>query len=129
MNNMFNYLYYKLYRAAKQSSLHDTAEFTATIFFGGLIGVNLFVINGFLAKIDLMTFLFSNKNHAGLFGFICILLTSIYYLSNSRYKSIIKKYSKESNKERIRGNIIVAIYVTLSFLLIFVVAFYMPGKL
>ena len=126
---MFNYLYYKLYRAAKQSSLHDTAEFTATIFLGGLIGANLFVINGFLAKVNMMPFLFSNKYQAGFFGFTCIVLTGIYYLGKKRYRLILKKYSQESDNKRIRGNIIVAVYVAISFLLIFAVAFFKPGKL
>lgn len=122
--NMFNYLYYKLYRAAKQSSLHDTAEFTATIFLGGLIGANLFVINGVLAKINVIPFLFSNTLQASLFGFTSIVLTSIYFLTNKRYKSILKKYSQENDRERIRGNIIVAIYAAISFLSIFAVAFF-----
>lgn len=126
---MFNYLYYKLYRAAKLSSLRDTAKFTATIFFGGLIGANIFVLSGFLAKLNIFPFLFSNKYQATLFGFTCIVLASLYYLSNKRYKSIFKKYSQESEKDRIRGNIIVAIYVAISFLSIFAVAFFRPAKL
>lgn len=123
---MFNYLYYKLYRAAMLSSLRDTAEFTATIFWGGLIGANLFVINGFLAKINIMPFLFSNKYQAGFFGFVCILLTSVYYMGKKRYKLIIEKYSQENDKARIKGNAILAIYVAVSFLSIFAVAFYRP---
>jgi hypothetical protein len=129
MKNMFNYLYFKLYRAAKLSALKDTAEFTATIYLGGLISANILVISAFLSKINVLPFLYSNKNEAGLFAFILVVISSIYFLSNKRYKVIIKKYSQETERERKRGNAIVAIYVALSFLLIFAVALYKPGKL
>jgi hypothetical protein len=126
---MFNYLYYKLYRAAKHSSLHSTAEFTATIFLGGLIGANILVIGAFFVKMDMLNIFFRNKFQAGACSFLCIVIASVYYLSNKRYKPIIKKYSQESNRARVRGNIIVSVYVALSFLLIFAVAFFKPGKL
>ncbi len=126
---MFNYLYYKLYRAALKSSLRGTPEFVASVFVGGIISANILVISAFLAKLDVLPFIFSDKNQGGLFGFICIVLTCIYFLTKKRYKLIIKKYSQENDKERVRGNIIVAIYVALSFLLIFAVAFFRPGKL
>lgn len=51
------------------------------------------------------------------------------YYNKVRYKQILTKYSQESEKERIKGNIIVALYVIISFLLIFLVAFFRPEKL
>ena len=126
--NMFNYLYYKLYQASLKSSLSDIPEFLAPVFLGGLISVNILVISAFLAKLDILLFLFSNNTQAGIFALIIIVLT-IFYYRKKRYKPIIKKYSQESQKERVRGNVIVAVYVALSFLLIFVVAFFKPGKL
>ena len=50
-------------------------------------------------------------------------------LSKKALSTNSKKYSQESEKERIRGNIIVALYVSISFLSIFVVTFFIPGKL
>ena len=126
---VFHYLYYKLFKAAKQSSLYDTAEFTATISFGGLLGANLLVISVFLAKLDILPFLYSNNYQAGFASFVCIVLAASYFLRKKRYKFIIKKYSNESEAARRRGNILVALYVALSFLLIFAVAFFRPGKL
>lgn len=52
----------------------------------------------------------------------------IYYNKN-RTDALIEKYIKESNSKRIKGNIIVSIYVAISFLSIFAVAFFRPGKL
>ena len=123
---MINYLYYKLYQASLKSSLHDIPGFLAPLFLGGLISVNIVVISAFLAKMDLMPFLFANHIQGGIFAIMVIVLTGIYY-RNKRYKSILKKYSKEGNKERIRGNVIVAVYVLISFASIFAVAFFRPG--
>lgn len=125
---MFNYLYYKLYQASLKSSLSDIPDFMTAVSFGGLISVNILVISAFLAKIDVMPFWFSSKEQAGGFAFVVIVLTKFYY-RKERYRLIIKKYSQENDKERIRGNVIVAIYVVLSFLLIFAVAFFKSGKL
>jgi len=124
---MFRYLYYKLYQASLKSSLNDMPKFMTAISFGGLIAVNIFVIIGFLAKLDLMPF-YTNKHQAGLSVVICIILTALYF-NNSRVESILKKYSQESNRERIKGNIIVSIYVTFSFLSIFAVGLFKSGKI
>ncbi|WP_158280872.1 hypothetical protein, partial [Pararcticibacter amylolyticus] len=114
-------------KATLKSSLYDIPEFIAPVFLGGLIGANLLVINAFLAKINLLPFWFSSNQQAGGVSLILIVLMVLFYRKDKR-KKILKKYSQESNKERVRGNIVVAIYVALSFLLIFVVAFFKPGQ-
>lgn len=129
MKNIFNYLFYKLYQATLKGSLNDIAEYAASMYFGTLIALNFFVIVGFMAKLKLITFFFSNKYQVGLLVFICIIISAIYFLSNKRYKAIFEKYSQESKKDRIMGNTVVAIYVAISFLSIFVVAFFKSGKL
>lgn len=125
---MFNYLYYKLYQASLKSSLRDIPEFMAAVLFGGLLSANALVISAFIAKIDILPFLFSNEEHAGIFALVLIVLTLLYY-RKERSKSVLKKYSQENEKERIRGNTIVAIYVAISFLSIFAIAFFKPGEL
>jgi len=125
---MFDYLYYKLYQASLKSSLQTIPEFLAPVFLGGLISANILVISAFLAKMDILPFLFSSKEQAGAFASAVIILTMFCY-RKKRYKQVLKKYAQESDKERIRGNIVVAIYVVVSFLLIFAVAFFRPGKI
>ncbi|WP_277633342.1 hypothetical protein [Avrilella dinanensis] len=124
---MFHYLYYKLYQASLKSSLNDMPMFMTAVSFGGLIALNIFVIVGFLAKLDLLPF-YSNKHQAGLSVVACIILTTFYF-NKKRIELILKKYSQESNRKRIKGNIIVSLYVAISFLSIFAVAFFRPGKL
>ncbi|SRR5690554_6176811 len=123
---MFHYLYYKLYQASLKSSLNDMPMFMTAVSFGGLIALNIFVIVGFLAKLDLLPF-YSNKHQAGLSVVACIILTTFYF-NKKRIELILKKYSQESNRKRIKGNIIVSLYVAISFLSIFAVAFFRPGK-
>lgn len=125
---MFHYLYYKLYQATSKGSLYDIAAFAASVYFGGLIAVNIFVITGFLAKLDLLPF-YTNKYQAGLSAVICIVLSCIYFLYNKKHEYILKKYSQEDNRTRIKGNIIVSIYVAISFLSIFAVGLFKSGKL
>ena len=125
---MFNYLYYKLYQASLKSSLRDVPQVLAPIFFGGLISANVLVVSGFLAKIDALPFLFSKNTQGGGFALILIFLAMLYF-KKPRVARILEKYSRETEKERITGNIIVSVYVGLSFLLIFAVAFFRPGKL
>ena len=125
---MFDYLYYKLYQASLKSSLKDMPQILAPIYMGALIGLNIIIINGFLVKIAMLPFLFKNPKLAGWLNAMLIALAMLYYRKEKR-KSVIDKYSQESEKKRIRGNIAVTIYVSLSLILIFAVAFFRPGKL
>jgi hypothetical protein len=90
--------------------------------------VNLLVINALLAKMNFMPFFFSNKKQAAGLAMILIVVAFIYF-KGDKSNHIIEKYSGESKSDRIKGNVIVGIYVGLSFLLIFAVAFFRPGKL
>src|ERR1700692_546360 len=125
---MLNYLYYKLYRAALKSSVKDIPNIAAGAWFGGLISANLLVIYLFLVKINILPYLFGNSMQGGWFFALFIVLAILYYKKDKR-ESILEKYSQESNDERRKGNTIVAVYVALSFLLIFAVAFFKPGTL
>jgi hypothetical protein len=98
------------------------------VFFAGLISVNILVIYLFLVKIDALPYLFTNAKQGGWLVMQLIALSMLYFRKDKR-ETILQKYSEEENKERIRGNIIVSFYVAISFLSIFAVAFFRPGKL
>lgn len=125
---MLNYLYYKLYKASLKSSLNDIPEFFAAVSFGSLIGNNLIVLNMLLSKLDLLPFLLRNKYLGGLFVIVIMMIT-FYYFKGIQLKKVLDKYANETEKNRIKGNILIAIYVAISFLSIFAVAFFRPGKL
>ncbi len=125
---MFEYLYYKLYQAVLKGSLRDIPRIITPIFLGCVISVNLLVINALLAKLDVITFFFTNKKYAGVLAAVLIALAILYY-RDKKADYVLEKYSQENRSERIRGNIIVSVYVAISFLAIFAVAFFKPGKL
>jgi hypothetical protein len=126
---IFDYLYYKFYRATLIGSLKDIAEFAASLYLAGLIGANLLVLGAFLRKINLLPFFFQSKKQVIVF-MICLFAISLtLFLYKKRYKEIINKYEQENEQERKKGNLFVWLYVIISFLLIFILAFYKPGKL
>lgn len=126
---ILDYLYYKLYRANLIGSGKDIAEYAAAILLSGLVFVNLFVIGSFLRKIDLLPLFFKSENQVIIFIILLIAASHLFFLYKSRFKKIISKYENETEAQRKKGNLIVWIYVLISFLSIFVVALYKPGKL
>lgn len=122
-----SYLYYKLYQAVLKGSLRDIPRFVTPVFVAGLISVNIIVLNAFLAKVQLLSFFFSQKL-AALLLIICSILAAILYYNGPKVDEILKKFSNESKAERQRGNFLVWVYVTISFISIFLVAFFRPGK-
>lgn len=124
-----DYLYYKLHRVMLKSSMKDIAEYMAAVAMGGLFGVNLVVINAFLAKLDMVPFLYRSSAVGGGFTVLLMLVIGFVYLNGKKYVEINEKYHEESDSDRVKGNLIVALYVTISFVSIFLVAFFKPGYL
>jgi len=84
-----DYLFYKLYRAHEKGSLYDIAEYAAIINFGLLIWLNIFAINGFLTKLNLIPFFYSNGYQAGLAVAVFILISCFYFFHKKRWKNIV----------------------------------------
>jgi uncharacterized membrane protein len=129
MLKILNYLYYKFYRATLVGSLNDIAEFAAMIYLSTLFFLNLLVIGGLLRKVDLLPVFFTGKKQVVIF-MVCLFLISYFlFLKGKKYKKIIAEYEQESESQRKRGNLIVWLYVIISLAMVFVGAFYKPGKL
>ena len=79
-------------------------------------------------KLNLLPYLVTDTKQGGWLVVIGIILAFAYFRESKRL-AILKKYSGESRKERIKGNTIVAIYVGLSFLSIFALGLFKPGIL
>lgn len=126
---MLDYLYYKIYKAHLKGSLNDIAEWAAAMSIGGLLGVNILVITSFLRKVNLLPFFFTGKRQVVILMVCSIVGTVFLFLYKKKYRQIIAKYEQESENERKKGNLVVWLYVIISFLLIFAVAFYRPGKI
>lgn len=129
MMKIIEYIYYKFYRAHLKGSLNDIAPFAAIVSLSLAFFANIFIIGLFLRKIDFLPLFFSGKKQVIIFMICLFVLNYFLFLRNNRYKEIITEYEKESEPQRKKGNLIVWLYVVVSFLLIFAVAFYKPGKL
>lgn len=127
--NLFDYLYYKLYRATSLGSLRDIAAFASAGYFSLLIFLNIVVVGALLRKVELLPFFFKGKSQVAIFLCLFIGLNYFLFVQSGRYKQILKRYEQETESSRKKGNLIVWLYVLVSVALIFTVAFYKPGKL
>ena len=126
---MIDYLYYKIYRLSKKSKLQDVAEYMAAAYLATLISINILTLSSLLSKLDILPFIFNNKYQAGGFFLAMILASWFYFVRNNRYNTIFEKYSSETIKEKIKGNISVIIYVVISFAFSILGALFKPGYL
>ncbi len=125
---VIDYIYYKFFQAALKSSVKDIPHVAASAWLGGIIAANIFVVVGFLAKITETSLIFSSPQQGGWMAAVLIVIALLYY-GKDRRDMALKKYSDETNRQRVKGNVIVSVYVGLSFLLIFAVAFFKPWYL
>ena len=121
-----DYVYYKFFQAALRSSVKDIPHIAACAWLGGIVAANVFVVVGFLAKVTRTPLVFSSPQQGGWMAAILIGIALAYY-GKDRRDRLFEKYSEETSRQRIRGNVIISVYVGLSFLLIFAVSFYKPG--
>lgn len=120
---MLNYLYYKLYKAAGQTSSWSIQGFTASLWSCFLICINLVSISLFLSKTYDIPLLASGNYLIALVAIASVLIFVIYY-DKKRQKTILTKYATESDKRRISGNIALGFYFLLSYLLLLAAASY-----
>lgn len=121
---MINLLYYKIYEYSLKSSYSSIIHFSTPILAALFLTLNVWEVNLFLAKIDLMPFFFSNKRLAIGFLVLNMLVSLAYYRANQQY--IFEKYYNKTGIKTRKTNIVFIIYLILTFSLIFILAFYRP---
>lgn len=121
-----DYLFYKFYRASQRSSIPEVAGLLAEIFLTICLSFNFLAIVALLKKTDVINY-FPSKNDFIYISIGIFLLTCLLHFFKFRYKRIIEKYQNEDRTSKVRGNLIVTLYVILSFVLLLGSAFYKPG--
>ncbi|MCL2593833.1 MAG: hypothetical protein FWD82_10795 [Defluviitaleaceae bacterium] len=125
---VFHYLWYKLYRAALRSfEVEWAAIWYSSITFGALIQFNIMFLSGLLAKLDILPAIYPNSKLTLYINFIFLALSYVYFRFKS--KTIIGKYSQESDKQKRKGNENLVIYVIITLFVGVVGSFYKPGYL
>jgi uncharacterized membrane protein len=110
MNNPLDYLWYKTYK----SKLYNRGQSMGFVLLANLCTICLLIFG-----MDSLSF-----GSSLLLIILSFVLTCPYERSKKKQIKVIRKYYKESDESRIRGNIIVAIYVIISFVTFFLVAKY-----
>lgn len=126
---LYNYLFYKGYQLAVKSKNFEGIPIVGAIIFVSIcVMFNLFSILLFFEGLGLIDVTFNNDNklYIGL-GFV--LFTLCYYLFNSRYKRIIKKYEDLERAKRlgIHPILVFLAYYSISFGLLLLAGLYRNG--
>ena len=122
-----NYLYYKLYRIALKTAWKDIPEVMSSGIFFVLLFMNFLSINALLSKFSIIPYILLKKDKIDIYIISVILIGFVLlYFNKRRRVAIIEKYSKESEFQRKRGNVILLLFIALTFVLVFTVAFFRP---
>ena len=126
---IFDYFFLKFYNGILKSSL-DFPRFGASLTFGLLVNVNIVEISIVLAKLDILPFLYPD-NKPILYISTPIIATVIFLGYNkNRIEAIKLKFTKDELKPMKRKlNIAFTLYIVLSILAIFILAWWKPGYL
>lgn len=126
---ILDYIYYKFYKGLSRTPCASVAEFAASAYLACFIVITICTTILLLAKKDFIT-ISSARGAAKLYALSVLFLLSMlfYFIYKGRHgERAIAKYSTESNRQRIYGNLFVISIVTFTFVMIYVVGFYKPG--
>ncbi len=125
---MINYFYYKIYKSYTKKNIPNIPQLYTVTALTVMFYLNIFSLNVFLAKLNFSPFLFTNTLYSYALTLIFIAFLMLYYKKSKR-ELIFYKYSKETRKECIQGNIAVVSYICLTILAFIAVGFFKPGYL
>ena len=114
MKNPLDYLWYKMYRLS-----FYTNDISPAITMSSILFANLYTICLLLFGMDFISF-----GSSILLLILSFVLTCPYERNKKKRIKVIRKYYNESKESRIIGDIIVSLYVILSFVVFFLVAKY-----
>lgn len=126
---LIDYLFFKLYKTALKTSLSDMPVFAGAAYTSCLISLNIIEVLVLLSKLDIIPSLKLLGPYIAYFMLLSLSLVLIYFFKNQRYDQIVKKYSTESDHSRRAGNAYVRLYVIITIIVIFVLAFFRRGKI
>ncbi len=113
--NIYYYLFYKIYVFTKKLGNYNVA-FSAVLGMSFLLILNLAPIVKILGVND--SNFTSIKPTLLVLGLAVIFINEFIFMRKKKYRSIIKSFSEESERSRIIGNVVVTLYVMLTFSII-----------
>ncbi len=111
--NIYNYLYFGVYRLLLRTSAKDVAEYIAAVWLAVLIGINLTVIIKAIG-IDVREYLTLEMYSVFLFGGL-VFLNIMLFIRKKNFKSIIAAYENETKGKRNIRRLITFCHIILTF--------------
>jgi len=115
------YLYYKLWQTFKKIPTNDMPATNAMIFLCMCHAANFITIHLILATYSIIPLNFNSKIEIYSFSillFSVITLLDYLFLYRNREK-LYEKYKDESKRQKLTGNILLILYIVVSFALVF----------
>jgi len=126
---IFDYFFLKLYNGTLKSSMPEFPRALPSLVLSLTIVVNLMIIDGFLAKLDILPSVFFHK-YTVVISLIIMFIFLLLRYKNKRIAEIKIKFASDEFKPRKKIlNIAFVLYLVLTYILVFLVASYKPGYL
>lgn len=122
-----DYVYYKLFQFASRGTTSTIPHFGAAAYMAMLLSLNTLTLTSLTSKFTgYPNFMLDVEVDIGIFLLLIIVLYIVY---NNRGMGVIARFEKQKRKIRIVRNAVFYVYLILSILSLFVVPFYIHGKL
>ena len=115
------YLYYRLWQLFTRIKTNDMPATNAMIFISGCQFFNISLIYIFLLQYSIINIHFNKRSEVLFYTIplgIIVYLINYFYLYRFRNK-LYEKYRNETKKQKVIGNILLLMYISLSFGLVF----------
>jgi len=110
---ILEYIYYRLYYVLQKTNAKDIAEYVASVWLVVLFGLNIIVVVGNFGFNPLKHI--SSKAY-GLILFVPLMLLMYFlFVRDKRYLQLVEQYANETKEQRIRGHLILIVYVVTTF--------------
>ena len=125
---IFDYFFFKFYNWILKTSIPEYPGFMASCFLGGIIMINMIMLNVLLAKLDILPFMYNEIIY--IIGLTVTVAIVFLIYNKSRIEVIKSKFAEDEFKPKKRTfNIIFVLFLVLTILAIFIVPSYKPGYL
>ena len=122
--NMYNYLFYRIYkRHNTKYSKHESAFF-ATMVQSCIIFLNLFTIGIYLSRNKIITYFLNSKVQAIILISFVMIFNFLYFFNKKKYLKIESRYSSVNKKTNNLGAFLIILYIIVTLFFFFVMINY-----
>jgi hypothetical protein len=128
MKKVLYYLYYRLFEMHSRGEEISLGAFLSVITTSFMFWLNIFTLAGFLNKINVLP-IFFNKDSWIIFMIVLFVVDYFFFMHKKKFEEIILMFKNESKREKIKGGLLVLLYILLSVAAFVIMVLYKPGQL